>query len=120
MKFVQNLTRLIKYRDQLPEECYELDQPSTQNLKRKAYTDAGIDVDWIHFVPVNFTHESWSEKLLGSGFDPTQRTFWLWEGVTLYLEKSIIVNTFNEIEELLLLGRDQGNAFAGIVKVVRR
>ena len=97
-------TRLIKYRDQLTAECFELDQLSTQNLKRKAYTDAGLDVDWIHFVPVDFTHESWSEKLLENGFDPTKRTFWLWEGVTLYLEASVIVHTLKEIDRLSAMG----------------
>jgi methyltransferase (TIGR00027 family) len=93
-------TRLVKFRDRLNAECYELDQASTQEVKRKAYSDAVLDVDWIHFVPVDFTSESWSEKLLENGFDPCKKTFWLWEGVTLYLEESIVRDTLAEMDRL--------------------
>ena len=97
-------TRLIKFRDQLDAGCYELDQSATQDVKRKAYSDAGLDVDWIHFVPVDFTQESWSEKLLDSGFDPTRSTFWLWEGVTLYLDESSVRDTLAEMSRLSVAG----------------
>ncbi len=97
-------TRLMKFRDQLDAQCFELDQASTQDVKRKAYTDAGLDVGWIHFVPVDFTHESWSEKLLENGFDPSKKTFWLWEGVTLYLDESIVRETLIEMDRLSATG----------------
>jgi methyltransferase (TIGR00027 family) len=93
-------TRVMKFRDQLHAQCYELDQPATQNLKLKAYSDAGLDVEWIHFVPVDFNQESWSDKLVERGFDSAKKTFWLWEGVTLYLDESIVVNTLKEIHRL--------------------
>jgi len=97
-------TRLMKFRDQLDAECFELDQASTQDIKRKAYSDAGLDADWIHFVPVDFTHESWSEKLIDNGFDASKKTFWLWEGVTLYLEESIVRDTLNDMNRLSATG----------------
>jgi len=64
---------------------FELDQTATQGLKKKALADAGIDFGDTRFVNVDFQKDDAFETLAASGFDPSKKTTFLWEGVTLYL-----------------------------------
>ena len=64
---------------------FELDQQATQELKQKALSDAGIDIGDTRFVSVDFQRDDAFEKLARIGYDPTKKTLFLWEGVTLYL-----------------------------------
>jgi methyltransferase (TIGR00027 family) len=64
---------------------FELDQITTQELKKKALADAGIDTAGTRFVSVDFQKEDAFERLAASGYDDSKKTFFLWEGVTLYL-----------------------------------
>ncbi len=69
---------------------FELDQITTQELKKKALADAGIDTAGTRFVSVDFQKEDAFERLAASGYDDSKKTFFLWEGVTLYLgEKDV-------------------------------
>lgn len=79
---------------------FELDQANTQRVKRGALEKAGIDTEFITFVPVDFNNEKWHEKLLESGFDRGKRTLFLWEGVTLYLEEAEVRNTLQKVSEI--------------------
>ena len=89
--------RVMKYAKGKNIKAFELDQEAIQNLKIEALSKAGIEHDWITYVPVDFNNESWSEKLLKSGFDTKKKTFYLWEGVTLYLEEEIVRQTLQTI-----------------------
>lgn len=64
---------------------FELDQEATQQVKKKALSDAGIDTEDTRFVSVDFQKDDTFEKLCASGYDPSLKTLFLWEGVTLYL-----------------------------------
>lgn len=93
-------TRSFMYcrRDHL--RVFELDQTNTQKIKREALKKAGLDTAFITFVPVDFNHEDWHEKLLASGFAPGKRTLFLWEGVTLYLEEAEVRGTLKRVSEV--------------------
>ena len=93
-------TRSFTYcrRDHL--RAFELDQTNTQKIKREALEKAGLDTEFITFVPVDFNHEDWHEKLLESGFAPGKRTLFLWEGVTLYLEEAEVRGTLKRVSEV--------------------
>jgi len=56
-----------------------------------------IDHEWITFVPIDFRQESWVDKLVENGFDTLKKTFFLWEGVTVYLEEESVKQTLKTV-----------------------
>lgn len=80
-----------------PENAYEVDTPRTQQVKREALIAAGIDASGVTFVPADFETEDWLARLVATGFDPAQRTLFLWEGVTMYLDRAAVEDTLRKI-----------------------
>lgn len=62
-------TRAFKYCKGKNIKVFELDKVNTQNCKIEALKKAGIDYEWITFIPIDFNQESWVDKLLDYGFD---------------------------------------------------
>lgn len=83
-------TRAFKYCKGENIKVFELDKENIQNCKIEAIKKAGIDYEWITFIPIDFNQESWVDKLIDHGFDTSKKTFFLWEGVTLYLEEESV------------------------------
>ncbi|MGF1454792.1 MAG: class I SAM-dependent methyltransferase [Alphaproteobacteria bacterium] len=83
---------------------FELDQPAEQGIKRRALARARIDSDHVRFVEVNFGDGSWVQNLMDAGFDPSARTIFLWEGVTLYLSEWDVRDTLTAIGSLAVPG----------------
>jgi methyltransferase (TIGR00027 family) len=65
---------------------------------------AGIKHDWITYIPVDYSNESWADKLLEAGFDETKKTLFLWESVSLYLEADIVKETLRKMADLCVDG----------------
>lgn len=76
---------------------FEVDQPETQAVKRAMLGDAGIDASNVIFVPADFDHDDWFERLTLAGFDVTLPSIFLWEGVTPYLDVQAIAETLRRI-----------------------
>jgi methyltransferase (TIGR00027 family) len=68
-----------------PVRVYELDLPGIQAWKRACSTRLPPLAREVRLVPMDFTRDELIGKLLAAGYDPRQRTFWLWEGVAMYL-----------------------------------
>jgi methyltransferase (TIGR00027 family) len=68
---------------------FEVDHPSTQAWKR----DHAPRDRTPTFVAVDFMRDSLDERLQSAGHDPTQPTAWIWEGVTMYLDRAAIAGT---------------------------
>jgi methyltransferase (TIGR00027 family) len=81
-------------------KVFELDQVTTLNVKVETLNKAGIENDWIIYVPVDYSHESWVEKLLGAGFDKTKKTLFIWQSVSLFLEAEIVKDTLRHMSDL--------------------
>ena len=81
-------------------KVFELDQANTLRVKVETLKKAGINHDWITYIPVDYSSESWVDKLLGAGFDKTQKTLFLWQSVSLYLEADIVQETLKEMADL--------------------
>jgi len=79
---------------------YEVDAPGTQAVKLTAIDKTGINASHVTFVSCDFNRQSWLDALKSEGFDPEKRTFILWEGVTMYLEKSAIQSTLRAVSTL--------------------
>jgi len=68
---------------------WEIDHPATQRHKVRACSEIGIER--VHFVAVDLSAASLDrEALIGSGFDPAKRTFWIAEGLLMYFPADIV------------------------------
>jgi methyltransferase (TIGR00027 family) len=73
---------------------FEIDRPATQALKRQRVTEAlGAPPENLTYVPIDFQHEDLATVLATHGYDPRQRTFFIWEGVTMYLPDPAVRQT---------------------------
>ena len=78
---------------------FELDRARTQELKVASLGKAGIDAARVTFVPVDFSRDDAFKQLRAAGYDPTKKTLFLWEGVTLYLAEEDVRRTLRDIRE---------------------
>jgi methyltransferase (TIGR00027 family) len=77
---------------------FELDQQTTQTLKRKALREAHIDTGETRFVTVDFARDDALDQLAASGYDPSRKTLFLWEGVTLYLSEADVRRALRDMK----------------------
>ena len=83
---------------------FELDQVKTLDIKVETLKKAGIKHDWITYIPVDYSNESWVDKLLEAGFDKTKKTLFLWQSVSLYLEADVVKDTLRKMADLCVDG----------------
>lgn len=83
---------------------FELDLEKTLTLKIKTMEKAGLQHDWITYIPIDFNDVSWIEKLIQNGFDQSKKTYFHWESVSVYLQKEVIKETLNKISKLCVQG----------------
>lgn len=79
---------------------FELDQVETLTVKIETLKKAGIRHDWITYIPVDYSRESWVERLLEAGFDRSKKTLFLWQSVSLFLEAEVVKETLTQMAEL--------------------
>lgn len=70
--------------------CFEIDQPRTQAFKLNMLKAAGLAGNLATYVAADFETEDWYGKLLAAGYDPGRPTFFLWEAVTMYLDRDAV------------------------------
>ena len=84
---------------------FEVDHPLTQADKLERIARAGWTVpDNLTFVPVDFTKDSLTDRLIASGFDPSVKSFFSWLGVTYYLSKEAIDNMLCALSKICAEG----------------
>ena len=81
-------------------KVFELDQVNTLNLKVETLKKAGIKHDWITYIPVDYSNESWVDRLLDAGFDQTKKTLFLWQSVSLFLEADLVKESLKQMADL--------------------
>lgn len=65
----------------------ELDIATTQNRKKKCLKKAHIDIPrHVRLVPIDFNKESLKSVLETAGYENNERTLFIWEGVSYYLD----------------------------------
>jgi methyltransferase (TIGR00027 family) len=80
---------------------FEVDEPATQAWKRAALAGASIPVPTnLSWVPVDFEHDALEECLAAAGFDRARPAFVSWLGVTQYLTRPAIDETFRFVAGL--------------------
>ena len=90
-------TRAYRLPDDTRVRVFEVDSPRTQMVKRETLMKAGIDAGGVTFVPADFEEKDWLACLTAAGFDPGERTLFLWEGVTMYLHREAVEDTLRKI-----------------------
>jgi methyltransferase (TIGR00027 family) len=77
---------------------FEVDHPTTLALKRERLGAAlGSLPDHVRFVAVDLDRGELREALLCAGFEPSVRSFFLWEGVTNYLSPGAVDSTLRSL-----------------------
>ena len=80
---------------------FELDAPVTQNDKLKAYHLKKLAIpENLVFVPIDFNKQNVADKMAQAGFIAGKKSLFLLEGVTMYLAREAIDNTFRFIEDV--------------------
>ncbi len=90
-------TRSYRLRPEAGVRCFEIDEPKTQEFKREMLKKAGVDTSRVTYVPADFLSEDWLEKLVAAGFEPDKPSFFLWESVTMYLDRETVEGTMRKI-----------------------
>lgn len=76
---------------------FEVDAPKTQAVKLEVLKKSGIESSRVTFVPADFEKDDWLARLVAAGFDPRRPALFLWEGVTMYLDRAAVEDTLRKI-----------------------
>lgn len=80
---------------------FEVDQTGPQEWKRRRLIELGYGVpEHLTLVPVDFETQSWWDRLVAYGFDPTRSAVVASLGVTMYLTAEANADTFRQAAEL--------------------
>ena len=81
---------------------YEIDQPGTQEWKRRRLSEEGYRVpEGLQFVPVDFeSGESWPDALTANGFDTGRPAVVSSTGVSMYLTREATEATLRQVAAL--------------------
>jgi methyltransferase (TIGR00027 family) len=66
---------------------FEVDHPASQAWKRQRSAAIPYKAKDVRFVALDFRRDQLEPLIKSGGFDPGKPTFWLWEGVTMYLRR---------------------------------
>ena len=70
---------------------FEVDHPATQQVKMERVKDTfGELPGHVHYIPVDFQKENLADHLSVHGYDRNKKTFFIWEGVTMYIEADAV------------------------------
>ncbi len=74
---------------------FEVDYPATQAWKRERLKSAEISLPRsLTFVPIDFEKQTLAQGLAAAGFQAAEPAFFSWLGVTAYLARQTVMETF--------------------------
>jgi methyltransferase (TIGR00027 family) len=78
----------------------EVDYGPTQEYKKARVKEIlGAIPSNVSYVPMDFTKDSLLEQLGKAGYSERQKTFFLWEGVVVYLPESAVKDTLHFVRD---------------------
>jgi methyltransferase (TIGR00027 family) len=92
-------TRAYRFADLLQgTPVFELDFPSTQQIKKRRLSEAAISIpSSVVFAEIDFKRDSLPDVLRKAGYKQDKRTFFVWEGVSMYLTEAAVRDTLQSI-----------------------
>jgi methyltransferase (TIGR00027 family) len=81
---------------------FELDFPATSRRKARIVAEHARELPAtdVRHVEIDFLNESLDDALIRSGFQRGAQTFFIWEGVTMYLTRSAVKDTLARVHDL--------------------
>jgi methyltransferase (TIGR00027 family) len=80
-----------------PTTVFEVDHPATQRYKRERVASLAPAAREVRFVAVDFLRDRLGDSLAAAGHDTARPTFWIWEGVVMYLSTEEVRATLREV-----------------------
>lgn len=81
-------------------QVFEVDRPTMQQWKRRrAELALGVKPENLTYLQIDFTHQKLADVLGASSYDPAKKTFFIWEGVTMYLPEQAVRETLQWISK---------------------
>lgn len=96
-------TRAYRFAEQLEgRRVFEVDFPSTSRRKAEVIAEKRSELPRINptIVEIDFVKETLEDRLLAHGFVRGARTFFVWEGVSMYLTRKAVQSTLSTIRAL--------------------
>lgn len=92
-------THAYRFQDLLAQAVvFEVDRPALQALKRQRVNDVlGGPPANLSYVEIDFQHEALPDVLARHGYDSSRKTFFILEGVTMYLTEESLRTLFGFI-----------------------
>lgn len=83
-------SRAYRFRKTHPElQFYEVDLPATIEAKKQRLIGIfGAVPDYVRYAPIDFNTQTLEDVLPALGYDEKQQTFFILEGVTMYVEEA--------------------------------
>jgi methyltransferase (TIGR00027 family) len=90
-------SRAYRFTDLLKDACvFEVDRPATQEIKKRSVLKVLDRAPAnLTYVPIDFRHEKLGDALERAGYDAHRKTFFIWEGVTMYLPEEAVRETLS-------------------------
>ena len=86
-------------------KVFEVDHPATQADKlARVQAIFGMIPAHVSYVPVDFNTQTLQKRLEESGYDPTLKTLFIWQGVTMYLTEEAVKATLCFVVQQSALG----------------
>ena len=80
---------------------FEVDHPDTQRWKLEKLSQADIRVPAnLRHVAIDFERQTLADELVANGFDTNVPTFFSWLGVTYYLRRESVFDTFRFVAKM--------------------
>src|SRR5262249_33291951 len=94
-------TRAYRFRAAFPSvKFFEVDLPATSSAKQQRLAEVfGSIPDYVRFAPIDFNTQKLKDVLLEKGYDPAQKTFFILEGVVMYVNDAGNGATFDFIRK---------------------
>ena len=92
-------SRAYRYRKAMPNvKFFEIELPEmVVEKKRRLKRVLGHVPDYVAFVPIDFNKQTIPGELKKAGYDPTVKTLFIWEGVTMYISAEAVDSTLKFI-----------------------
>jgi methyltransferase (TIGR00027 family) len=109
-------TRAYRFQDLLAgRKVFEVDHGPTQELKKRRVAEVlGRVPENVEFVEIDFRRNTLREALRGAGYRTGEKTFFIWEGVSMYIAEDAVRETLRTIAACSPAGSMLVMDFAGM------
>lgn len=87
-------TRAYRFAERLEQlRVFEVDHPGTAAWKRERLHRLGRPTSHVNYIAMDFTRENLAQRLAQAGYERGAPSFFLWEGVVMYLPREAVEST---------------------------